>query len=138
MAVSCLFDLGPNGWVTDGRKMLDKVMGWIYASDSTQSYYFSGDILSVARVVQENAGNLEKAAAALQERLLTYLSRFFDEVQVECRIVDRELKGNHLFGEVILRATMIDYTGQTLDLVEVMTNKGSTARTVLDYDPYVE
>ena len=135
MAITHLFDLGEGGWITDGQKMLDKVMAWAYASDYTQSYYFSGDVTSIVQIVQDNAGNLERAVGELQEKLTSYLSRFFDEVQLECYIVEKMFKGNNLLGEVILRASMIDHTGQVLELSEVMTDKGSVVRKVLDYDP---
>lgn len=136
MAVRYLAVLGQKGWVTDGKVMLDMVMSWAYASDASQSYFFNGTITSIADIVQKNAGHLDQAAAALQESLSNYLSKFFDDVQLECSIVEKDLKDFHLIGEVILRASMIDYSGQELQLSEIMTNKGSVLRTVLDYDPY--
>ena len=136
MAITKLFDLGAGGWITDGEQMLDKVMAWSYASHASQSYMFQDDITSIVKIVQDNAGNLERASSELEDKLKNYLSRFFDEVEIECSVVEKNLKGNNLLGEVILRASMRDHTGKLLELSEVMTNKGRVVRTVLDYDPF--
>lgn len=135
MAVKFIATLGPKGWVTDGKTMLDMVMSWAYASDASQSYFFNKDITSIADIIQKHAGRIDQATVALQEALTTYLSKFFDDVQLECVVFDKEMKDFHLQGEVMLRASMIDHTGQELQLSEIMTNKGSVVRTQLDYDP---
>ena len=137
MAVKYLPVLGPLGWVTDGRTMLDTVTSWLYASDNSQSYFFNGDISSIAYVLEKNAGNLEKARGELEEMLTRYYSRFFDQVEVEVRTVERQFKDYHLLGELMIGASMIDHTGEILQLNEVMTNKGSASRTVLDFNPYL-
>lgn len=134
-AVKYVPTLGPRGWVTDGKTMLDQVMSWVYASDASQSHFFDADISSMVKVVQDNASDITKACPAIQSLLERYLSKFFDDVQLEVSIVENTFKDHHLRGEVILRASMLDHTGQEVQLVEVMTNKGSLVRNVLDYDP---
>lgn len=136
MAVKYLASLDNEGWITDGQTILDTVMGWAYASDFSQSRFFAGDITSIAHIVQTNAGKLEKACAELQRILGNYLSKFFDAVEIECSVVEKEFPEFHLLGEVILRASMIDHSGKELQLHEVMTNKGSIARRVIDFQPY--
>lgn len=133
MAVKYIADLGPDGWITDGRTMLDKVTSWLYASDFSQSYFFAEEISSIAMTIQRNAGNLEKARSQLQELLTNYYFNFFDEVSVEITIVDYQFPESHLRGELMIRASMVDHTGTSIDLNEIMTKKGSMSRTVLDY-----
>lgn len=135
MAVKGIATLGPKGWITDGQTMLDMVMAWAYASDASQSLFFSGKITSIAKIVH-SCKTIESAAPALQSALKEYLSCFFDYVEVQVSVTEKELKGVHLLGELILRASMNDHSGNTLQLHEVMTKSGSVARSVIDHEPY--
>lgn len=134
MAVKYIPALGPRGWITDGKTMLDQVMSWVYAADASQSFFFD-EVASMVKVVQDNASDIQRARPAVASLLESYFARFFDDVQVSVDVVDKEFKDYHLRGELILRASMLDHTGQEVQLVEVMTNKGSLTRQVLDFDP---
>lgn len=134
MAVKFIPSLGPRGWITDGQTMLDQVMSWIYASDASQSFFFD-EVASMTKTIQDHASDIQRARPAVASLLESYFGRFFDDVQVSVDLVENEFKDYHLRGELILRASMLDHTGSEVQLVEVMTNKGSLTRQVLDFDP---
>lgn len=131
-AVNCVPCLGPKGYVYDGKTQLDLVMGWLYASDYSQSYFFDSEISSFAKIIQKNQGRLEAARQELQTLLTSYLGRYFTDVEVLVSIYENKFVNSHLNGELMLKAVMKDRLGEELQLSEIMTKTGGLARTLVD------
>lgn len=122
--------LGPEGWVSDGKKKLDQALAHLYASDASQSYHFPGQVSSMAKVVYENQGNLDGAKDEIQKMLTKYFNVYFYNVEVIVYIYDTN---DFHKGELVLAAVMEDDEGKTIQLHEVMTNQGSLVRQFLNY-----
>lgn len=122
--------LGPAGWVDSPDKKLDVLMAHIYASDASQSYFFHRQVSSIAKVIKDNEGKLENARVELRQCLTEYFKKYFDNVEVEVYIYENN---SFLKGELVLSAEVSDDGGKVIQLHEVMTNKGSLARKILDY-----
>lgn len=135
MAITHIPCLGPKGWITDGRTMLDQMMAWAYASNASQSLFFDGDIISIAAILQKNGGKIDSAVAELQEALNRYLGKVFDNVEITVSKVEKQFVDHYLAGEIMVSGSVVDHTGLQLELHEVMSNKGSAVRQVLDYTP---
>lgn len=135
MAIKYLASHGPKGWIIDGPGQLDQMMAWAYASNASQSLFFNGDVTSIAAILQTYGGRILEAAPALKEALTRYLGKVFDNVVINVDPVEKMFPNHYLAGELMLSGSVVDWTGQELQLHEVMSNKGSAVRTVLDYIP---
>ncbi len=123
--------LGPEGWVDASKKKLDYLMAHLYASDSSQTFFFKGKVSSMSKVVKDNQGNLEKCREEVQLMLTEYFNRYFNNVEVTVYIPN----GNESFhkGELVLSAELTNHDGTIVQLHEVMTDKGTLTRKFLDY-----
>lgn len=122
--------LGPEDWIVDPKKKLDTLLAHVYASDASQTSFFTGDVSSIVKVIKDNQGKLENARNEIQNLLETYLIRYFEKVEVNVYIYEND---DFHKGELVLAAEVTDTNGQKVQLHEVMTKKGSIVRTFLDY-----
>lgn len=123
--------LGPEGWVSDPKKKLDSVLAQMYCSDFSQTFFFSGEVSSMAYLVKEYQGRLGEAAEATKRMLEEYLERYFQEINVHVYVVEND---SVLRGELAMAGTCTDAaTGMVLQIHEVMTRQGNIVRKVLDY-----
>lgn len=122
--------LGPEGWVSGGQKKLDQIMAHLYASDASQSYFFDGQVSSMAKVIKDNQGKLENARDQIQLMLTNYFKKYFNDVEVIVYIYDTN---DFHRGELVLAAEIVDESGAVFQLHEVMSKEGSVVRQFLNY-----
>lgn len=122
--------LGPEGWVLSAQKKLDYAMAHAYASDTSQTSLFPGMVSSFSKVVKECQGDLLRARGEIEEMLETYLKRYFNKVDISVYIYETDDVHR---GELVLTGDVVDEHGEKATIHEIMTNKGSVARTFLNY-----
>lgn len=78
--------LSTDGWVTDIRKKADLLLAHYFASDYSQSNVFLSRITSLSYQVQTFGHDPTQLRTLIQNGLETYLSRYFDSVEVNVTI----------------------------------------------------
>lgn len=74
--------LSSAGWVNDAVSMGVKLMDYFLVSEHSQSQLYRGDITSMTHLVQQYGSEPTQLAEQTRTQLQNYLSRYFDQVQV--------------------------------------------------------
>ena len=77
--------LSTAGWVSDVANMAVKLMDYFITSDVSQSQLYRGEITSLRHLVQRHGSNPTYLEEHVRTQLSNYLSRYFDDVQVNTR-----------------------------------------------------
>lgn len=79
--------LSEDGWVTNSAKVADYLPCHFLESDYSQSYLYKEHVSSLAWILQDTQGDMTKTIQAVQITLVTYFSRYFDNVV--CEVTER-------------------------------------------------
>lgn len=84
MADAILYpSLSEDGWVTSPDKTADYLLSCFIVSDYSQTYSYTGNVASLPWILQETQGDMTQTIILTRNTLLTYFSRFFDNVNVD-------------------------------------------------------
>jgi hypothetical protein len=78
------------GYINDPAKKLDCLMSDFFEAEHSQSYLFFNQVTSFPWILQQYQSQPEEIVNQLRVRLRPYLLRYFDDVQVECALVNNE------------------------------------------------
>jgi hypothetical protein len=71
------------GWVTDPVNKMDLLLSHFYLSDYNQTYLYKGNVSSLPRIIEEFGTEINEVIRALQQTTQSYLSSYYDSVNVE-------------------------------------------------------
>ena len=123
--------LGPDGWVPSSQKQLDGLVAHMYCSDFSQSILFKDAVISVAKIIKTNQGNIEDAARDFEMQLVQYLSAYFEKVEISIRPIASE--DSVLNGELGIIGNVEDHSGNVYHLQTSLSNRGSVGKKIMDY-----
>lgn len=86
MARNVVPQMGAYGWCEDDDPKLDTLLAHAYTCNFSQSQIFYGSVCSISKIFQENRANPAALAARLSEAFTTYLSKFFETVDVKATV----------------------------------------------------
>jgi hypothetical protein len=76
--------LSEDGWVTDYEEIANNILAHFFASDHSQTELYLNNVSSMAYVIQNNINDTIATASEMQTTLERYLSRYLQNVVVEC------------------------------------------------------
>lgn len=103
--------LSTDGWVYDSLHIADHLMSDFFLSEYSQTALYPKEVASLPYIIELNKEYPDKVADAIQERLSTYFSRYFSNVEVEARY--REDSSNTLKAIVDIFIEYTDSDGRT-------------------------
>ena len=74
--------LGTQGYVNDTASKFNQLMAWFMSSESSESYLFKGQIVSLPKIIQEHGNNEDRVVSAIREGITKLLSRYHERVSV--------------------------------------------------------
>lgn len=74
--------LTEQGWVTDSRKILNKIMSYYILTDNAQSLIFQGELVNLSNTYHTNINNPTGMSYQMKADLDKVLSRYFNSVDV--------------------------------------------------------
>lgn len=86
--------LGPEGYATDIKVKLQKLMAHLLLADASQSTIYLGNVISVPAIVKEFQSEPEKLTRTLEDKLAQVFTRNFDRCNV--RVTTTELEKDFL------------------------------------------
>ena len=86
--------LGPEGYVTDIKVKLQKLMAHLLLADASQSTIYLGNVISVPAIVKEFQSEPERLTRTLEDKLAQVFTRNFDRCNV--RVTTTELEKDFL------------------------------------------
>jgi hypothetical protein len=75
--------LSEDSWVSSPLKKADYLFSTFFVADYSQTYLYKGRVSSFPYILQSTLGNVSETCAVTRETLLTYFTRFFNNVVVE-------------------------------------------------------
>lgn len=78
--------LGPDGFITNTPKMADLMLAHFFASNYSQTHFYTGRVASFAWILQRWAKDMERTSSEVQEALNKYFSAYFSNVVVETSV----------------------------------------------------
>lgn len=75
--------LGPQHWVLTPQQIFDQVMSDFFVSEYSQDTLFRDSVTSLTWIIQTSYGDITACCTAIQESLRTYLTSYFNNVDVE-------------------------------------------------------
>ena len=79
------------GWVTDASSKADALFSHFYCSDKAQTFLYGNNVSNLQWLIEEYGGDLVAVTTNLRVTLLTYLSRYYESVNVEVTNDDNPL-----------------------------------------------
>lgn len=76
------------GYIYDPSKKLDRLMSDFYEAEYSQSYLFYGSITSFPWILQMYQSDGDLVSSKMRSKLMTYLEKYFDSVEVESSVLD--------------------------------------------------
>lgn len=78
--------LSASGWVGNISEKLDKLVGYFFVSDYSQSHLYRGSIASLPYIIKECAENQSLLISQTTKNLTNLLRPYFDRVQVDVTV----------------------------------------------------
>jgi hypothetical protein len=78
--------LSASGWVGNISEKLDKLVGYFFVSDYSQSHLYKGSIASLPNIIKECAENQSLLISQTTKVLTNLLRPYFDRVQVDVTV----------------------------------------------------
>lgn len=75
--------LSTQGWVTDLSSKIDYLLSHFFVSDFKQTHFYPGTITSLPEMMQKTGGDPQLLMPELKNKLLTYLTKYYEAVTVE-------------------------------------------------------
>ena len=110
--------LGPLGWTNSTLLTLDHLMSDFFIAEFSQTSLFYGQITSFPYLLQKYRDDPTGLTRATQESLLNYFRHYFNNVVVECSLLNPETVENNLSMSIyaeVTDATNRSYTVARMD-----------------------
>jgi hypothetical protein len=79
------------GYIHDPAKKLDCLMSDFFEAEHSQSYLFFNQVTSFPWIIQQYQTDPNEIINQLRVRLRPYLLRYFDDVDIECALIDNQV-----------------------------------------------
>lgn len=110
--------LSSDGWLNTVGEKADRLIGYFYYSDASQSNTFKGNITSFPNIIKEYGNDPTQLKSELNEKVQQYLSRYFNEVLVEINVVIPENKADNRMD--VSMSVIIKEDGKVYNLSKVL------------------
>ncbi|MNE09521.1 hypothetical protein D3C80_1021950 [compost metagenome] len=80
--------LSASGWVGNISEKCDKLIGYFFVSDFSQSHLYAGNIASLPYIIKASAENRSLLRSETSKQLTNLLRPYFDSVQVDVQVLD--------------------------------------------------
>ncbi|MND14827.1 hypothetical protein D3C81_193540 [compost metagenome] len=84
--------LSASGWVGNISEKCDKLIGYFFVSDFSQSLLYNGHIASLPYIIKECAENASLLRSETTKQLTNLLTPYFDSVQVDVQVLNDDPK----------------------------------------------
>lgn len=123
--------LGPAGWLTSPRAILDQMYADLYAANASQSVLGKEQTPSIPNIVARYQGNPPVMAQALETLLTQHYSSVFQSVDVQVQVLSTQAMQNNFTAglEIYIQVTTTD--GKTANLSKTLSIAGQTVVTDL-------
>ena len=78
--------LSATGWVKNIGEKADMLFSHYLVSDYSQTYFYPGEVASLAKDIQINDNKPLKIKSSIEDTLFKYFNRYFESAQVEVAI----------------------------------------------------
>lgn len=123
--------LGPDGWIKEPGKALDRLLAYAFESDKSQTYSYGKNVTSLAHIYATNNHEPQDMAREFQSALQTMLERHFPVVSVICTAVQEEDNENNY--SLRLSIQVEDNQGNKLDLDKVVKGNNAKITDIINY-----
>lgn len=89
------------GTVSDPVQKLDRLLAYMFVADASQTYVYSGHVVSVQKLRELHYGDPEAFANALQSKTNTYLKNHFEQVAISTTLSDVVGNGEYTLALVV-------------------------------------
>ncbi|MNP89040.1 hypothetical protein D3C85_14360 [compost metagenome] len=118
--------LGAAGFSTDLNIKADEVLSNFYITLRSQSDMFRGSVVSLSDIIARYGNSEIEVARETREKLLPYLERQFDEVNLD-------VTSSSTIDSIQLQISVILRDGnRSIDIHHVVTSKDSKIRSIID------
>lgn len=83
--------LSASGWVGNISEKLDKLIGYFFVSEFSQSHLYRGNIASFPYIIKQCAENQSLLLSETTKVLTNLLKSYFDRVQVDVTVTNEDV-----------------------------------------------
>lgn len=83
--------LSASGWVGNISEKLDKLIGYFFVSEFSQSHLYRGNIASLPYIIKQCAENQSLLLSETTKVLTNLLKSYFDRVQVDVTVTNEDV-----------------------------------------------
>lgn len=80
--------LSASGWVGNISEKLDKLIGYFFISDFSQSQLYNGSIASLPYIIKTCAEDRSRLRSTTNKTLTNLLRPYFDSVQIDVQVLN--------------------------------------------------
>lgn len=124
--------LDTDGWVSDPNQKANRLMGYFFCSDYTQTNAHLGKVQSLPWIIKNNQRNYMDLGDAVRRALYTLFSNYFDSVECNVRVVQI----TNALGDTAKYDIQVNMTytqdGQTYNLAKSLSIVNNTLKSVSD------
>ena len=107
--------LSESSWLTTSQRIADAVIAHFLISNYSQSNIYTGNVSSMAYVIEQGQGDVNKTISLLENTLTTYLKRYFNQVSIEIKELNISNNSSNVSLTMYLGLIGLDGVGITLD-----------------------
>jgi len=116
--------LSEDAWVTNTVKVADQMMAHFFTSNYSQSYIYAGYVSSFPYILAINHGSISSICSETKNALVSYFSRFFQNVVVEVQEVPNEDEPSK--AQISILVQFVDYENKPYSVGQILRVTGST------------
>lgn len=122
--------LSEDGWVDDPVLLGDYLISQFFVSDYSQTQLYLGEVRSLPQIVQSTQGDSNKLISMVQTELMTYFSRYFNNVYVESALVNNPTDSSEIGFTIFI--SYIDTNGNTHQLNNLINTLNSKISNIIN------
>lgn len=119
--------LSDQGWIDDPRAILDYILICYLLSDVGQTLIFKGNIVSLPYTYHLYINEPEKMATAMNQDLVTMITREFPQADVKCAA--KKIEGSQY--AILVKAAAITAANERIELAKVMEISSDNLRKII-------
>jgi len=126
--------LSEDGWVTEGKKLLDYIISHYLTTDYRQSYIYNGSLKSLSYSYSKGINNPNKFKVYVQDDLTELLQSYFTKVELSCELKQDELIDTNY--SLVISSNVVTEKGEFVELYHFARADDGIASAVVKYSNY--
>ena len=120
--------LSTEGWISDGKKILDRLLSCYLTTDTRQTYLFQNNLTSLAKTYYLYINQPEEMSSAIKTDLQKMLGYYFKIVDVRTVLKQSSVNNDYY---ILISANVTDSDGRTYELARITQINTSRLRKII-------